>query len=525
MDELLNRALQLIVLLMALLVPSAAGQGVPKDEVSGFFRRTRIAPTAEEKKSMEAAWRKSLIGSRHERLEARTRIVEFAAVAVDFLAEKLRQGKASETRSAALGLSRLDDPVVLETLRSLLFAADRAEDTGRELALAMGLLGEPRDAPRLLAVFKKTKRRRLQRALVYAMGSLEQVDIVEGLVARWHREKNSHLRRAILLALGRIGGPEARELIRKATKSPKEGLRRAAALAAADLRDVTMIADLRRLVRDSDDAVAGYALIGLSLLRDDAVAVAIRKTGVLKHADSRRRALAVTVLGTQVDDASLRMLKNRLKSKLEKSEAVLRAMAFAVARRPAAVPKGFRERLLRNRNSGVLRAAWCATAIQGQKSAGGHLARLIRDPKLAEDVRLTLMELLSYSSAAEARKLFAKLAQEKRFTAAEQKLSDILTAILAGSEETRRDRLRGRVQVEVDGLEGSPEWNLLQGLHLEFLAIEDLDRPLSNSGGSRPGAQPGARRPDTWTNDAEDLRLWFDRYPYFDRRNRYDVDL
>ncbi|MFT7618799.1 MAG: HEAT repeat protein [Planctomycetota bacterium] len=496
-----------------------------RDEVHDFFGQTRSKPSQKQNDEIRALWRKAQIGARQDRLDARVELLEFGELATSILEENLGAGSLADVRTSALILSRSGDHGVTLKIRKLLFESDKTVVARRHLTLALGLLGNAEDAIRLSHFLKKDRRNDFRRAVVLALGQLQARQAVPTLVGQFQKDNSQAFRRCVLLALGAIGGDETMALIRKSLKSSKESVRRSATLAAANLRTVDLLPEFRRLLKDSDDTVVRYTLIGLGLLRDPGVALAIKKSGILRTGKADQRALAVTALSMQSDAVSLQLLKNRGKSKLERSDEVRLALAFALNRRPKAMTTISRKRLYADREPKTGQALWCSTALRPQKTSGLLLEKAIFNRALHDHVRLTLLDLIAYHDPEHADLVFRKILDERRFKKPILVRSAELQGILQRTDEFRRRHMQARIQVEVDDLGGSPEWNLLKAYHQEFLGIENILRPLTRpGGGTKPGGQQ-AQRPDPWTNEDEDLRLWFDRYPYLDRRAALDVYL
>lgn len=515
---------QLILVLLLCFCAVGTAQE-PRDEVQDFFGQSRSKPTAKQKDEIKRLWRKAQIGARQDRLDARVDLLTFGDLATAILEENLTSGSAADVRTSALILSLNGDETVANRIRKLLFDSEKTTVARRHLVLALGLLGKKEDVPLLVKLLQANRRNDLRRAVVHALGQLQGHEAVAALGAQFQKDNSQAFRRSVLLALGSIGGEDSKKLIRKSLKSSKESVRRSATLAAAYLRDVSLIPDFRRLLKDSDDTVIRYALIGLGLLNDPAVALSIKKTGIVRNGKPHQRALAVTALGQQEDELSLQLLKERGRSKLERSDVVRLALAFALSRRPKAMTAAARKRLFADRNPKTGQAIWCSTALRPQKTSGVLIEKAIKNPALHDHVRLTLLDLLAYHDPAQADDAFRRIQDERRYKKSILVRSAELLRILQRGSEFRRKHMRARIQVAVDDLGGSPEWNLLKAFHQEFLSVESIVRPLSSPGGGpRPPGQATPRL-DPWTNEDEDLRLWFDRHPYFDRRDSLDVYL
>ncbi len=504
-------------------MPHLSSQDFRPDEVQEFFGKARPKPSAEQTQRIETLWRKAQIGARADRLTAATSLVEFGSLALGFLEGNLSSGSAADVRKSALVLGRSGDLEVARKIRAALFDTEKTGVARRHLALALGLLGNRGDVEPLIDLLKSNRRNDFRRSLVHSLGQLRSEAAIGPLSAQYAKDKSQAFRRAVLLACGQIGGENAIALIRKALRSNKESIRRSATIAGAALHEKSLIPDFKKLLKDSDDLVARYALIGLGVLSDPGVGQAIKKTGVARSGNGGRRALAITALGMQKDALSAKLLAQRGRAKLERHLAVRRALAFALVRRPESMTAEAQRKLNADRDPDVARSYWCATAVKDQGAPGLVLEKLIFLKGTHDRVRLTLLELLAYHDGERAELVFQRIKDERRFKKKVLARSAELLEILQRNPESHRIRLGPRIQVEIDDLMGSPEWNLLAAIHNEFLDLENISRSFGASGG---GAQPGgppSRRLDPWTNEDEDLRMWFDQFPYYDRRRNLDV--
>ena len=171
----------------------------------------------------------------------------------------------------------------------------------------------------------------------------------------------------------------------------------------------------------------------------------------------------------------------------------------------------------------MVRAALCAGALLRQQGSGALLSELVKNRDLDDDLRLTGFEILAYHSPDSARKTAEAMLREARDKKKILERGRELLEILSGDGPSAHAEMRARVQVLVDDLGGSPEWNLIRALQREIRRNENVDRPVDgrSGGGTSPTGQP--RPPEVWTKEDEDIRLWFDMFPYFDRRRALDV--
>ncbi|MCB9832021.1 MAG: HEAT repeat domain-containing protein [Planctomycetes bacterium] len=516
----MSRIFAVIILCLAAGLEATA-QDRPVDELDRFFAGQRGEPTEAQMAEVKALWRKAQIGARDDRQDARVRLTELGRVATAFLENELRSSSADDVRVAAMVLGRVGDEAVADLLRELIFGEKGLPAGGRHLVLALGLVGDRGDLPRLLGLLHETKRNDERRALCYAIGALGGPEQAAALAAHWKEDKAQEFRAALLLALGRMGGDGALDVLREGLRSNKETIRRAATLAAADLRLAELVPDLIRALKDNDEDVVKAALIGLALRPDEAAAQALRRSNLWRDGDDELRSLCLMALGAQAGEAVDRLLQSRLKPRGEHADEVLRSLAFALLGEPGRLAGEARDRLLAVTDPEVARALWCGLALRSRQSAG-LMATAFAAPSCHDRLRATLLELLAHvdpERAAElCREIIDRREHKKELLERAQELLDLIT----GKEPGGRALLSARVQVEIDDLGGSREWNLLRAIAREIRRTEDIDRDFSSAFQNRPGQPP--RRPEPWTHEDEDLRLWYDRHPYFDRRRALDVD-
>ncbi|MCA9319735.1 MAG: HEAT repeat domain-containing protein, partial [Planctomycetes bacterium] len=375
------------------------------------------------------------------------------------LERELDTGNHEEVRAAALILGRIGRDSTRRELRRVLFGdrGDRSRPPVQHLAMALGLLGDADDELPLLQLLRATKREEDRRGILMALGRLGGSASIEVLKDLWRHEKGRVFRASMLLAAGRIRHPEALSIIRLGLSDTKEIVRRAATLALADLRDVEHFNDLRRRLSDTDEDVVRHALIGCALVRHPKMASVLRSK--LRDGDESIRALTVTALGAQGDAESLELLLARAAPRGERHERVLAALAFALARYADQGADEALRRLLSLPHPDVVRAGLLASL--GRVQASTLVLPEVIKRERNDEVRRCALEMLAFRSATVFREL-ARTALErgedkKSILALMQELLEILDKEPVVSHAI----LAARLQVMIDELGGSPEWNLL----------------------------------------------------------------
>ena len=499
--------------------------GQNAEEFRSFFgpgARPAAAPADADR--LKTLWRKLQYGERQDRLAARLEIIGLVADPARDLRAELATDNHFDSRNAAMIVARSGDRGALPILRDIVQGKERG--SLRHAALALGRLGSADDVDLLLAAPAAARRDDARRAILYAIGRIGLPKDAEKLTQLWDEETAQEQRAALMLALGRIGGAEAAKAIAKGLASPKEFIRRAAAAALADLRDPRELPALKARLADSDDTVVRYAVFGLALIVHPDVPKIIDSKRLLAHKRDDIRAAAVTALGFQDPNAAIPVLAAFAKTG-ERAVVGRRALAFAWARLGGAEAPKHLSQLLEDADGSVVRAAAAALAAGRQGSPIGAALALV-DKRQDEDVRALGLDLLARGAPEKARewgkKVLAANDDKKDFL---EKVADMMR--LLDRPGASRALLDARLQTAIDDLGGSAEWNILQALHEQFLVIEKIDRPLTERGsGVAPGAPGGdpsrPRQPAKWDSEDEDLRLWYDKFHYFDRRARRDVE-
>jgi HEAT repeat protein len=512
-----------IALLIAFCGPSR-GQGF--DEFEAFFVTASEGASSVAEREIKTLWRKIQIGEKYDRLDARRRIVELGVPLLPLLRAELRTDNNDGSRNAAMALARNRDRQAAADLAEIV--ENKAKGSQRHAALALGLLGTGEDSRVLLAGLAATKRQDVRRATIYALGQLGDSRVVSQLAQVYDDDNAQETRAAILLAAGRIGGPDALKLIAKGLGSSKESLRRPATAALADLRDPAALGALKERLADGDEVVVRHATMGLALQRGAEIVKAVESRGLLRHRKDEVRAAAAIALGSQdvAGAAAVALLTARLAN--EREPVVRRAIAFALARLGGEEASRGLALLMKDEHPDVLRAAVVAMSV-GPQGASLTATKALVDKRQHESVRelgaLLFARALPEEAAVWIDETLERNDDKKAFLEYLAELRSILRR-----KDARGPLLRARVQVIVDDLGGSPEWNVLKALHQEMLRAEHIDGTITLRGsGVAPGAGGGGGDPqhprpgDRWNPEDEDMRLWYDQYPYFDRRRALDV--
>ncbi|MEE9394913.1 MAG: HEAT repeat domain-containing protein [Planctomycetota bacterium] len=476
------------------------------------------------KARVEAAWKTLLIGGNRQRREARSELVGLGSTAVGRLLRELDSESREASRQAILTLGRLgagpEDRVVQAIEGAFKRGSVQSDEVMlRRLGWALGRMGHGRHAASMFSALQEAQRRETRRHLLYALARVGKPAQAERLGRFWDRWKNQESRAALLLALGRLGDPGGDRTIRVGLRSRKDSIRQAAAFAAADRRAAFNFKQCLRLLGDRKDVVREATLIGLALIEDPQIVRLLLDRRFLQHRDGRIRALSALALARQGGDEALLAIIQRLKPKKERDDKVRRVLYLALGRFRDVEAQAPLVAGLTASSSRSARAALLGLLMRGR---GGVDLRKLVDGKNSHLGALAL-RILVWRRPEKGLALAEGLVDSAKGSPA---LRDIAREILRVNEDgmlALRTWLRAGLQLEVDNLGGSPEWELLQGLHRQMLRIEGLDRPLDGRSGVRTTPSGQARPIQRMSKEEEDLRLWLDRHPYFDRRRGLEI--
>ena len=287
------------------------------------------------------------------------------------------------------------------------------------------------------------------------------------LTSLWSRDRKQENRAALLLALGVIGGDKALAIIKRGLDSHKETVRRAACQALASLRDPAQGSRLIARLGDSDRDVVRYALIGYrscviptSSRRFASVACSSTTTSRFALSPSRRSAGK----GTDKAIVTLATFAGR-----RRSPTLRRVLAFALARNDGAAARQIVATLARDADSEVVRAVLCANLIRRGRGAvdvkadvDGHVDSALEIALSRGDatLRKTAVDIVVYLDVAKGADVVRKILAAK---GEDRAVVDHAAALIALFDrgDLARDFVAARLQVAVDDLGGSPEWNLI----------------------------------------------------------------
>jgi len=414
---------------------------------------------------------------------------------VPFLKGLSGSGRGGARGLAGFALGRLGDPTAVDALDRL---SRSGQPTERMMAyLALGRLGGRGPTERLDRRLRERK-----------------------LPAREHE--------AVIVALGLTGsGDVAPRLRRILETSGKDGLRRAAAVAAGYLDANVAWPLLRPRVSggsENDKRVRVIALKGCARMSPSADRfAALLKLRPDTISDAHEEAAWVLALAAAGGERELMILaKSALSSPREEVREALAAATVVVGGNRASALASV---LLGDPKDRVTRAALLAVVIHSRTN--NTLPPLVAFAKHTdEQVRRTALCGDVYLRGAVARRALQGCLTPQ-YKDDVRDLAKQLLVELGDDESAARMLCRARLQRLLDENGLAPSWNLNAAATALVYEILDLEDATDRRGsGQPPGARPSGRPAPPAIGPSpqeEDLRRHLDRYPYIDLRHRIEV--
>ncbi len=509
------------ILLAAAVSPAAAsGDG---SKASAPIGQPRLRATHEEfLREVLAGFTRSDPAERREAFDRMSRAGETAA---PFLQDALRT--ASDPllrRGVLLTLGEIGGSDSVALVRDAV-ENDRWQDEERTVAvLVLGRLGDTRSVPSIARIAIDQRPSMLRRAAILASGRLGDADCVGRLVVRLSKEPLVEDRVATLIAAAAVADRVWLPAIVSHLDDRAADVRRAAAVAIGRIADAAALPGILSALRvERDGSVAATMVVALGAFddpasrdalaarldaKDDAVrtavfaALAARTDGAVElerwftsSHPSEQRAIVATALA---DAAAWGPLRAVLEPMLGDPSADVRSAAGSTLATYGgdASAQPILDWLAQERDADALAAAVVAVGVLGLDGARERLGRLAGPKPLVEDACRTL------EGRRDRRHLVDRL---------EQRIAE------------RGARLRDRVRLACHGLvEVALDLDSISRRGPPISGATEVGEPGGPDGGPG-GPMPegfGHRRPlriDSRNLAVErDLKLWFDRVPYFE---------
>ncbi len=168
-------------------------------------------------------------------------------------------------------------------------------------ARALGHIGDRGSAPALIGALRDPAAS-VRREAAFALGLAADSTAVPALAGALLRERDPAVRVTIVTALGYLGAHDAAPSLATAIRSQRPAERQAAALAAARVRDSTLVDPLLRVVRDKRAETRWRLAYALGRIGDVRAARALRTLSYDR--DAVVRAFAARALGEVRDSSS-----------------------------------------------------------------------------------------------------------------------------------------------------------------------------------------------------------------------------
>jgi HEAT repeats len=507
--------------LAVLLLGANLSQSQQSDAWSRFFgeETKRLSGTNDSVAAeVEAQWKRLLVGPRYDRRDARVALAAAGSRAAKRLLPELEAESGEARRQAALTLGRLDSPTVREALLGAVRGrgALRDETRLRHAALALAELREQRAAPLLRAQFGRVKRPLTRHLLLIALSRLGADDptAADELLRFRDRDRSLAGRVVLSLVLGQLPLSDASEKHLASQRRSRRDEQRLAAFLASAAQGMPELNVQRALANERDPRVLEAMLLGLASGSFRGAEGAVRH---LNHENASLRRAAALALGRSGGTAARDLLLRRLDR--ERDAAVRAAVVFALR---DFSDDDVRARLREERGSGGKESA--AAALLALELANPGTIDLPELVLARRGQELLAFDLVLLRSPSEARALVPRILEAEGKGARGRDLATLARRLeREGDDQLLRRLAATRLQLEIDRRGWSADWLRILLTHELFKEVENLNRPLDGRESIRVSATGAARVLPRMNKEEEDLRLWFDRHPLFDRRRAVEV--
>ncbi len=459
------------------------------------------------------------------RQRTREDLLAYGTDPTPFLLERARSDSHDEARAALVALAMIEDlesiPFLEETLRER-----KAYFVTLFAALALGKLGHGPSAPILMDVVLDAEHRdafdRAASAVALArIGAVaeeqeraEPFDVAP-LRKLLESENDTKVIASVLMVLGKHADRESFSIVERFAKAPEDRQRRAAVLALGDLGDPRATPLLAERVRnDEDETTVRFAAGSLSAFPSAEVGELLLELIERGDLDRTTQAVVLRSLGAQppseaIESVLLRFVQGK-HVRGTKVDPIVRGAALAALR--AYDSKEVLQTLstlLRTVEDSSVRSA--VIMLLAQKGYDTKLFRaMLRESLSSEDRSIAETSALALASidGKAAEKALDRVPKESR-------AYPFVRNVLAGFDRPDSEAyFDGWVDKWVDWLGGSSE-ALRRNLASDALfGIFELDRRITK------GSKTGEGRPrlaKVLSTAQQDLRLWLEFEPYFDR--------
>lgn len=463
-------------------------------------------------------------GSGPDRLEVRSKLMWQVDHYLAEMLQELKAGKGNHfvQRHMCLVLMQVGDDRASRALQRLVLDGKRG---ARGLAgLTLGRLNDPSAVKALRHLMDDSDPR--SRLMAYlALGRIGGTASTKILLKRLGEGPPTREREALALALGLTGSADVVVPLRRLLRQNKDGLRRAAAIAAGYLdQDLAAPLLIPRTVRrtEEDKQVRIIALRGIARMSADPDAfAALVKWRPKQISDADEEAAWVFALAALGGERVLGSLKQWWESSpREEVRSACAAATILVGGRKAAALAALMQK---DRKDRVIRAALLATVAHAQRNIdapGFMLWSTNSDEKIR---RIALCgDVYRYGEGARKR---LELYLDPEFKDDVRKLARQLLTELDGDEAAARRICRARLQRLLDEEGLAPSWNLNVSANACVYRLLNLENAITRRGAG-PAGSPGrgvgavATAP---TQEEEDLRRHLDRFPYLDLRHAVEM--
>ncbi|NRA96902.1 MAG: HEAT repeat domain-containing protein [Planctomycetes bacterium] len=463
-------------------------------------------------------------GSGPDRLEVRSELMGRVDYYLAEMLPELKAGKGNHfvQRQVCLVLMQVGDDRASRALQDLVLGGKRG---ARGLAgLALGRLHDPSAVKALRHLMDDSDPRSKLMAYL-ALGRIGGAAATKILLKRLRDGPPTREREALALALGLTGSADVGVPLRRLLRQNKDGLRRAAAIAAGYLaQDLAAPLLIPRAVRrtEEDKQVRVIALRGIARMSADPDAfAALSKWRPEQISDADEEAAWVFALAALGGERVLGSLKQWWEtSPREEVRSACAAATILVGGRKAGELAAFMQKDNKDR---VVRASLLATVAHAQRN-GEAPAFMVWSTNSDEKIRRIALcgDVYRYGEGARKR---LELYLDPEFKDDVRKLALQLLKELDGDEAATRRICRARLQRLLDEEGLAPSWNLNLSANKHIYRVLDLENAIIRrgaglSGNPDRGTGAAALSP---TQEEEDLRRHLDRFPYLDLRRAVEM--
>lgn len=511
------------ILILGGLLWTAPAQG-PGGQHEAYFPPPKKPAVSADRTKFTNIMRQMRKGSGPDRLKVRSKLMHEVEQYLGDMLQELKAGKGNHfvQRHVCLVLMQVGDDRASQALQGLVLGGRRG---ARGLAgFALGRLRDPAAVKALNHLIGDSDPRSKLMAYL-ALGRIGGAEATKILLQRLGEAPPTREQEAIALALGLTGSAEVVPQLRRLLSQNKDGLRRAAAIAAGYLEQglaAPLLIPRASRRSEEDKRVRIIALRGIARMSPDPdLFTTLWKRRPNEFSDADEEAAWVLALAALGGERCLDSLKQWFEtSPREEVRSACAAATVLVGGKKAA-----RLALLmqQDKKDRVVRAALLAMVAHAQQNIGTP-AFMLWSKNTDEKIRRIALCADVYRFGAGAKKRLEKYF-DPEFKDDVRRLARELLDELNDDVASARRICRARLQRLLDEEGLAPSWNLNASANAHVYRVLDLEDAITRRGAGPPGGPDrgvgaAATAP---TQEEEDLRRHLDRFPYLDVRHTVEM--